>query len=83
MAIDLSVLRAAARRSRVEIAASAVDARQRGVRTAFLCHSHKDADYVEGLLVLLREAGWQVYVACARRVSRACAPWSPAVSVLQ
>lgn len=62
MAIDLSVLRAAARRSRVDVAASAGDARQRGVRTAFLCHSHKDADYVEGLLVLLREAGWQVYV---------------------
>lgn len=62
MTIDLSALQAAARRSRAEIAASASDARRRGVRTAFLCHSHKDAVYVEGLLVLLREAGWQVYV---------------------
>lgn len=62
MAIDLSVLRSAAARRRVEVAASFGEARQRGLRTAFLCHSHKDAVYVEGLLVLLREAGWNVYV---------------------
>lgn len=62
MAIDLSTLAAAARRSRVEEVASAQAARQRGMRTAFLCHSHKDATYVEGLLVLLHEAGWRVYV---------------------
>lgn len=33
-----------------------------GKRTAFLCHSHKDAQLVEGLLVLLSANGFDVYV---------------------
>jgi hypothetical protein len=31
-------------------------------RTAFLCHSHKDKDLVEGLQVLLSENGMELYV---------------------
>jgi len=37
-------------------------ARQRRARTAFLCHSHLDADLAEGLVTLLNEAEWTVYV---------------------
>src|ERR1700745_247411 len=33
-----------------------------GQRTAFLCHSHKDADLVLGLQVLLVENGFDVYI---------------------
>lgn len=62
MAIDLSRLAEAARRPRIRVARSLNEATQQRLRTAFLCHSHKDATYVEGILVLLKEAGWNVYV---------------------
>jgi len=62
MAIDLGDLETASRRYRTEVAKSLTEARQRHLRTAFLCHSHKDATLVEGLLVLLQESGWNVYV---------------------
>lgn len=38
------------------------EARPLGFKTAFLCHSHKDQDLVKGLITLLVEAGWQIYV---------------------
>lgn len=62
MAIDLSQLAEAARRPRTRVARSLNEAQAKHLRTAFLCHSHKDATYVEGILVLLKEAGWNVYV---------------------
>ena len=31
-------------------------------RIAFLCHSHKDADLVKGILVIFKEAGVDLYV---------------------
>ena len=31
-------------------------------KKAFLCHSHKDADLVKGLIVILAEAGIDLYV---------------------
>jgi hypothetical protein len=31
-------------------------------KTAFLCHSHKDAKYVTGFVAMLRKAGWDIYV---------------------
>lgn len=62
MAIDLGDLENASRRYRTEVAKSLNEARQRNLRTAFLCHSHKDAALVEGLLVLFQESGWNVYV---------------------
>jgi TIR domain len=38
------------------------EARASGMQTAFLCHSHKDQKLVEGLVTLLNESGWRVYV---------------------
>lgn len=35
---------------------------QRGLKTAFLCHSHKDAEYVKGFIAKVREQGWMIYV---------------------
>jgi hypothetical protein len=62
MAIELDTLASAASRTRTRVAASLNEAKQRSLRTAFLCHSHKDSTYVEGLLVVLQETGWNVYV---------------------
>lgn len=62
MAIELDTLALAANRTRTRVAASINEAKQRSLRTAFLCHSHKDSTYVEGLLVVLQETGWNVYV---------------------
>lgn len=39
-----------------------MDARRRGLQTAFLCHSHKDQELVKGFVRLLHESGWSVYV---------------------
>lgn len=33
-----------------------------GVKTAFLCHSHNDANLAKGLVQLLSDAGWRVYI---------------------
>ena len=63
MPIAVDELRAAAAQSRVtKFAESITDARRRGVRTAFLCHSHKDAQLAEGLVALLAQHGWRLYV---------------------
>lgn len=62
MPIEISNLRMAASRYRSQLARNLTEARQGNVQTAFLCHSHKDEVLVEGLIVLLQEAGWHVYV---------------------
>jgi hypothetical protein len=31
-------------------------------QNAFLCHSHLDAEYVQGLITILGESGWKIYV---------------------
>jgi len=49
-------------RTRTKVASSVADAQARSIRTAFLCHSHKDRDLVEGLLNELADSGWSVYV---------------------
>jgi hypothetical protein len=43
-------------------ARSASEARSRGLKTAFICHSHQDRDLVLGLVAVLHRAGWVVYV---------------------
>ncbi len=55
-------LLAEARGWRDQSARSAAEARARGQRTAFLCHSHKDQTLVLGLITLLHREGWHVYV---------------------
>lgn len=37
-------------------------ARIRSIKSAFLCHSHKDAEYAKGLQVLLAEQGLVLYI---------------------
>ena len=63
MAIKQRDLRSAAvRASRVVIAKSLNEALSRNQQTAFLCHSHKDKNLVEGLQNLLNESGWNLYI---------------------
>jgi hypothetical protein len=37
-------------------------ASQLGVKTAFLCHSHNDAEYVKGFIAKVKDQGWRIYV---------------------
>lgn len=63
MAIKQRDLRsAAARAPRVVIAKSLNEALSKNQQTAFLCHSHKDKNLVEGLQNLLNESGWNLYI---------------------
>lgn len=63
MAIPLQRLREAAVHLPRTKMITLSEARARpGRRTAFLCHSHKDTDLVDGLLVLLSGSGFEIYV---------------------
>lgn len=62
MPIRLRTLREAATRSVPTLAKNLTEARDQGIRTAFLCHSHKDQEYVRGIEKLLVEEGWRVYI---------------------
>lgn len=64
MPIDLGTLRSAAsRKSRTFATASnSQNARALGYKTAFLCHSHRDRTFVEGLIQLFNEQGMHLYV---------------------
>lgn len=62
MAIRIDALRAAAKRQTTVLANSLNEARTLGAKTAFLCHSHHDADLAKGLVQLLSDAGWLVYI---------------------
>jgi len=62
MAIPLRRLRESAQRPRITVAKSLTEARELGIRTAFLCHSHIDRDIVLGFVRELSEAGWRIYV---------------------
>jgi hypothetical protein len=62
MPISIDTLKAAARNQSVEYSRSFSEANRVGIRTAFLCHSHHDADLAKGLVQLLTAAGWRVYI---------------------
>lgn len=62
MAISVSSLRQASHRSSVALASTSMEARSRGIRTVFLCHSHKDQELVKGFVRMLHDSGWSVYV---------------------
>ncbi|WP_291982980.1 toll/interleukin-1 receptor domain-containing protein [Candidatus Accumulibacter sp. ACC005] len=62
MAIRIDALRSAATRQATVVARSLDEARTLDVKTAFLCHSHQDADLAKGLVHLLSDAGWRVYI---------------------
>jgi hypothetical protein len=61
MAIVVDRLRAAAVRT-PPVVKSLSEARIARAKTAFLCHSHRDADLAKGLVNMLVEAGWRIYV---------------------
>jgi TIR domain len=62
MPILINRLRSAATSDRTRIAKSLTEAKVQSLRTAFLCHSSKDNDLAKGLVNLLQEAAWNVYV---------------------
>ena len=62
MPITIDGLTQASFRSRSEVVKSIREAKAEGRRTAFLCHSHTDRVLASGLVVLLKDAGWDVYV---------------------
>lgn len=62
MTVRVSRLRSAALSSRAQSASSLNDAISRQKKTVFLCHSHDDRYLVLGVIELLRETGWDVYV---------------------
>ena len=62
MPITIDTLRNASYRSRMVAARTLSEAKTRGLKTVFLCHSHKDETLVRGLINLMDEAGWCVYV---------------------
>lgn len=57
-----SIRKAAVRRTSFASLDSLQEATLHGAKTVFLCHSHKDRALVEGVITLLRESGWRVYV---------------------
>ncbi len=62
MGIRIDALRSAATRQATVVARSLNEARTLGVKTAFLCHSHNDANLAKGLVQLLSDAGWRFYI---------------------
>lgn len=62
MPITIDALRNAAYRSRAVTARTLTEARTQGFQTVFLCHSHHDELLVKGVIALLQESGWKVYV---------------------
>jgi len=62
MPITIDALRNAANRSQAVRARTLTEARTQGLQTVFLCHSHHDELLVKGVIALLEETGWRVYV---------------------
>lgn len=56
------MLRSASLRAKSIGPRTLTEARAQGAKTAFLCHSHRDADLAKGLVNLFSEAGWIVYI---------------------
>lgn len=61
MAISYQTLRSAASRPTI-VTKSITEARQKGSKTAFLCHSHLDKNLVEGFVKYVKQKGWDVYI---------------------
>lgn len=62
MPIAIDELRRAATRFKPPKVRTLTEARNQGLKTVFLCHSHHDELLVQGVIMLLEEAGWRVYV---------------------
>jgi hypothetical protein len=62
MTISINELRSASYRFSSTKTCTLNESRALGYKTAFLCHSHKDQELVKGLVILLQEAGWRIYI---------------------
>lgn len=62
MPISIATIQEAANRRRKFAVESIFEANASNMATAFLCHSHKDKGLVEGIVNLLNENDWKVYV---------------------
>ncbi len=62
MPITIDQLRRAAAQFKVPKVRTLLEAHSQGLKTVFLCHSHHDELLVKGLIILLEESGWRVYV---------------------
>ncbi len=62
MTLSIRQIRAAANQATPVVARTLTEAKSKNLQTAFLCHSHRDADLVKGMANLLRETGWRVYI---------------------
>jgi hypothetical protein len=63
MPLTTDQLRQAATRTTVYKSVRTItEAKLQGLQTVFLCHSHKDEVLVRGLISLLHDQGWKVYV---------------------
>jgi hypothetical protein len=62
MPIRAEDLREAAERPVAPLVKSLVEARVTGAKTAFLCHSHRDAVLVKGFISTIARMGWRLYV---------------------
>lgn len=62
MTISLGDLYLASTRVSRPTVRSLAEAKERGAKTVFLCHSRRDAGLVKGLVNLLSEAGWDAYI---------------------
>ena len=62
MAIPLSKIRNTSTVKSAGSASNIYEARALRMKTAFLCHSHKDKDLVEKTALMLKRAGWNVYI---------------------
>lgn len=63
MPLSVEDLVSAATQTRMtKFADSLPEARRLGIQTAFLCHSHKDARLAEGLVSVLAQHGWRLYI---------------------
>lgn len=62
MPITINTLRNAANRYVAVKARTLTEARSQGLQSVFICHSHLDELLVKGVIALLEEAGWRIYV---------------------
>lgn len=64
MPISINTIRQAATRTQplARSARTLIEAKSKGLKTAFLCHSHKDRSLIDGVITLLQEEGWMIYV---------------------
>lgn len=62
MTISISELRAFAQNPNMRKGANLMDSARGMLKSVFLCHSHLDAELVQGVLKLFHQAGWNDYV---------------------